>query len=94
MATPKKAPVSTPPLAIAPQPPTAKVPLAVPLTDQTARRTKKPLAPVEHPEARDSRGKATRTEIREIAPRVNAPRASAKPTERSSQPRSKKAGKK
>ena len=94
MAKPKKAVDSPPPLVVAPPPPTAQVPLAVPLKDQASRRTKKPLAAAEHPGARDSRGKATRTEVRQVAPRGKAPRASAKPAERSSQPRSKKAGKK
>jgi hypothetical protein len=87
MAKPKKAP-TTPPLVVVPPPPEVEVPLAVPLAEQTARRSKKPLAPVEHPGARDSAGKASRTEIRRVAPRATAPRKTGKPAERSSQPRS------
>jgi len=64
------------------------------LSEQTGRRTKKPLAAQEHPEARDSRGKASRAEIRNITHLDKAPRSSAKPAERSSQPRSHKAAKK
>lgn len=94
MAKTKNAPAPTPPLVVVPPRTEVEVPLAVALKDQTARRTKKPLAAHEHPDARDSRGKATRTEVRHIAPRSNAPRASAKTPERSSQPRSSKAGKK
>ena len=55
---------------------------------------KHPLAPREHVGARDSGGKATRTDIRREAPRVSAPRASVKTAERGGQPRSSKAGKK
>jgi hypothetical protein len=87
MAKPKK-PTITTPIVVVPPPPTAEVPLAVPLAEQAARRSKKPLAPVEHPGARDSAGKASRTEIRRVAPRATAPRKTGKPAERSSQPRS------
>ena len=59
-----------------------------------ATAKKHPLAPREHAGARDSGGKATRTDIRREAPRVSAPRASVKTAERGSQPRSSKAGKK
>ena len=87
MAKPQTTP-TTPPLVVVPPPPTAEVPLAVPLAEQTARRSKKPLAPVEHPDARNSAGKASRTEIRHVAHRSTAPRQTAKAPERSSQPRS------
>jgi|GEM_PF-6547783 len=87
MAKPKK-PAPIAPLVVVTPPPTAEVPLAVPLAEQTARRSKKPLAPVEHPGARDSAGKANRTEVRRVAPRAVAPRKTGKPAERSSQPRS------
>jgi hypothetical protein len=55
---------------------------------------KHPLTAREHSRARDISGKATRAEIRREAPRVSAPRTSAKPAERGGQQRSKKAGKK
>ena len=54
---------------------------------------KHPLAAREHPGARDISGKATRTDIRKESPRVQAPRASGKPTERGGQQRSNKSGK-
>lgn len=54
---------------------------------------KHPLAAKEHPDARATSGKASRTDIRKEAPRVSAPRASAKPAERGGQHRSNKAGK-
>lgn len=94
MAKPKKVPSAPAPLLVAPPPPTTEVPGAVPLAEQSARRTKKPLAPKENPGARDSRGKASRAEVRAVAPRASAPRRTGKPPERSSQPRSHKAGKK
>ncbi len=37
---------------------------------------KKPLSPREDPLARDTRGKATREDVRKVASPVNAPRAS------------------
>lgn len=52
---------------------------------------KHPLATKEHPDARSTSGKAGRTDIRKEAPRVSAPRTSAKPAERGGQHRSKKA---
>ena len=55
--------------------------------------TKRPPAAKEHPGARATSGKATRTDIRKEAPRVSAPRASSKPAERGGQHRSNKAGK-
>lgn len=77
------------------------VPTSEPLTPVLAKKatatalpSKHPLAPREHLGARDSGGKATRTDIRREAPRVSAPRASVKTAERGSQPRSSKAGKK
>ena len=54
---------------------------------------KHPPASKEHPDARGTSGKAGRTDIRKEAPRVAAPRASARPAERGGQPRSKRAGK-
>ncbi|MEI6358633.1 MAG: hypothetical protein WCP53_16265, partial [Verrucomicrobiota bacterium] len=52
---------------------------------------KHPLAAKEHPGARTTSGKAGRTDIRKEAPRVSAPRTSAKPAERGGQHRSNKA---
>jgi hypothetical protein len=94
MTKPKKKLPAPAPFLVAPPPPTAEVPGAVPLAEQSSRRTKKPLAPKENPGARDSRGKASRTEVRAVAPRASAPRKTGKPPERSGQPRSHKAGKK
>ncbi len=54
---------------------------------------KHPPASKEHPDARGTSGKPGRTDIRKEAPRVSAPRASAKPAERGGQHRSNKAGK-
>lgn len=88
MAKPKKSVDAPTPLVVVPPPPTVEVPLAVPLAEQSARRSKKPLSPVEHPDARTTAGKATRTEVRRVAPRATAPRKTGKPAERSSQPRS------
>ena len=77
------------------------VPTSEPLAPALAKKAtvkvlpgKHPLAPREHVGARDSGGKATRTDIRREAPRVSAPRASVKTAERGSQPRSNKSGKK
>jgi len=92
MTKPKKTTPAPVPFLVAPPPPKAEVLGAVPLAEQSARRTKKPLAPKENPGARDSRGKANRTEVRAVAPRASAPRKSEKPPERSGQPRSHKAG--
>lgn len=52
---------------------------------------KHPPAAKEHPDARSTSGKAGRTDIRKEAPRVSAPRTSAKPAERGGQHRSNKA---
>jgi len=59
-----------------------------------ASGTKRPSDPRENPAARDSRGTASRAEIRKENPRVPAPRASNRPVERRGQPRSRKAGSK
>ena len=81
--------------AAAPTPPAPKVP-AAPAAKKIVVNvppSKHPLAAREHVGARDSGGKATRTDIRREAPRVSAPRASAKTAERGGQHRSNKAGK-
>lgn len=80
---------AAPPLVVAPPAPHVELPGGVPLIDQPVHG-KVPLAPREHPDARDSRGKATRTEVRHEVHRVAAPRESLRPAERSRQPRSHK----
>ena len=55
---------------------------------------KRPSDPRENPAARDSKGKASRTEIRREEPRRSAPRTSNRAPERGNQPRSHKSGKK
>ncbi|MFM7215944.1 MAG: hypothetical protein ACKO3H_13810, partial [Verrucomicrobiota bacterium] len=87
-----KTPPSTPPAQV-------QTPIAPPHPDSLviAERNprspigpKHPLDPRENPAARDSRGTATRTEIRREAPRVTGPRLSLRPAERSGQDRSHK----
>lgn len=78
-----------PPLVVAPPAPTAELPGGIALADQPGR-TKAPLTEREHPGARDTHGKATRTEIRQEVHRVAAPRESLRPAERARQPRSHK----
>jgi len=51
---------------------------------------KKPSDPREYPLARDSRGSASRAEIRAKTPMVSSPRQSNRPTERSGQKRAHK----
>ena len=85
----KNAAAATPPLVVAPPAPHEELPGGVPLIDQPLHG-KVPLAPREHAGARDSRGKATRTEVRHEVRRVAAPRESLRPAERSRQPRSHK----
>lgn len=80
---------ATPPLVVAPPAPHEELPGGVALIDQPLHG-KVPLAPREHAGARDSRGKATRTEVRHEVRRVAAPRESLRPAERSRQPRSHK----
>jgi hypothetical protein len=77
------------PLVVVPPPP--QTPL-VAVRSARPKSAKRPADPRENPAARDVRGTANRTEIRREAPRVTAPRASQRPTERSGQPRSRKAG--
>lgn len=91
MPKPKKD--SKPSLVVVPPPPKVEKPGAVPLSEQSARR-KRPVAPREHPSARDTRGKATRSELRKTTARIAAPRATSNPPERSRQTRSHRAGKK
>jgi hypothetical protein len=55
---------------------------------------KRPSNPRENPAARDSQGKASRTEIRREEPRRSAPRTTNRTPERGNQPRSQKSGKK
>lgn len=80
---------AAPPLVVAPSAPHVELPGGVPLVDQPVLG-KHPLAPRDHPDARDSRGKASRTEVRHEVHRVAAPRESLRPAERSRQPRSHK----
>jgi len=56
----------------------------------TNKATKKPLAARDNPQARDSKGKASRTEIRKATTRVNAPRVSNRPVERGNSKKSSK----
>ena len=63
----------TAPLVVVPPRPMTELRGAVPLALQP-RSTKRPLDPRKSPGARDSRGTATRTEIRREAPRRSAPR--------------------
>lgn len=78
-----------PELVVAPPAPRVELPGAVPLVEQPLHG-KVPLAPREHPGARDRRGKANRTQLRHEVHRVAAPRESLRPAERSRQPRSHK----
>lgn len=81
--------VATTPLVVLPPAPHEELPGGVALIDQPLHG-KVPLSPREHAGARDSRGKATRTEVRHEVRRVAAPRESLRPAERSRQPRSHK----
>ncbi len=54
---------------------------------------KRPTDPGQNPAVRDSKGKASRTEIRREAPRRSAPRQTGRAPERGNQPRSHKSGK-
>jgi len=78
-----------PPVVVVPPPPTTELPGAVALVDQQARNLA-PLTEHEHPNARGTRLKADRTEVRHEVHRVAAPRESLRPAERASQPRSHK----
>jgi len=77
-----------PSLVVAPPPPETRVVAA--RGARKARSTKRPLDAREYPAARDSRGKASRTEIRRKETRVAAPRASNRTAERGNQSRSRK----
>lgn len=77
-----------PSLVVAPPPPETRVVAA--RGTRKARSTKRPLDAREYPAARDSRGKASRTEIRREGTRVAAPRASNRTAERGNQTRSHK----
>jgi len=71
----------------------AKATGSLPITPaKSIRGGKKPSDPREYPLARDARGSASRQEIRRMAPSVNAPRQSRRPTERSNQSRSHRSG--
>ncbi len=84
----KKTKTPTAALVVAPPPPAA-LPSKARLSTRDAVGSKHPSNPRENPAARDSRGTATRAEIRRETPRVAAPRQSARRAERHSQPRSK-----
>ena len=87
-----KKPTSTPaPLVVAPPAPVVVEPGAVANVLQNPSQ-KKPLTGAGHLDARDSRGTANRADARRTNPRIDAPRHTAAPQERSRQPRSHKAG--
>lgn len=92
MSKPKKNTKSS--LVVVPPPPTAEQPGAVALSEQGTRRKKSQVTPREHPDARDSRGKASRSEVRKTTARIAAPRANGNPPERARQTRSHRSGKK
>ena len=87
----KSSPAPKPGLVVTPARPDTAATASIALPPVVGK--KHPLAAKEHPDARTTSGKASRTEIRKEAPRVSAPRASAKPAERGGQHRSNKAGK-
>ena len=93
MAKDKKTP-STPapaPILVAPPAPTAIEPGAVaPVLQQISKKV--PTTGPGHFGARDERGKASRTDARRTNQRIDAPRHTSAPAERSRQPRSHKAG--
>ena len=84
-----KNPSSSTPSPVVVSPPPAVAPEKIRSAAGKTLPTKHPLDPRENPAARDSRGTATRTEIRRESPRVTAPRESGRTPERHSQPRSK-----
>lgn len=88
MAKTKNPPSPAPSLVVVPPPP-APAPENIRAAAGKTLATKRPRDPRENPTARDSRGTATRAEIRRESPQVTAPRASGRRPERSSQPRSK-----
>ncbi|GDY22353.1 hypothetical protein LBMAG56_37000 [Verrucomicrobiota bacterium] len=88
MAKTKTTPPTAPSLVVVPPPPVAP-PEKIRAAAGKTLPTKRPLDPRENPAARDSRGTATRAEIRRESPQVTAPRASGRRPERSGQPRSK-----
>jgi hypothetical protein len=75
-------------LVVAPPPPKTRVVTA--RSPRKAQSTKRPLDAREYPAARDSRGKASRAEIRREGTRIAAPRASNRTAERGNQSRSHK----
>ena len=87
MANTKKASSPAPSLVVVPPPPAAP-PERIRAAAGKTLATKRPRDPRENPAARDSRGTATRAEIRRESPQVTAPRASGRTPERHSQPRS------
>lgn len=88
MAKTKKASPPAPSLVVVPPPPAA-APEKIRATAGKTLATKHPLDPRKSSAARDSRGTATRAEIRRESAQVTAPRASGRTPERHSQPRSK-----
>ena len=87
MAKTNKTSSAAPSLVVAPSPPAAALE-KIRAAAGKSLATKRPLDPRENSAARDSRGTATRTEIRRESPQVTAPRASGRRPERHSQPRS------
>lgn len=87
----KSSPAPKPGIVVIPARPDTKAAASIALPPVAGK--KHPLAAKEHPDARATSGKPGRTDIRKEAPRVSAPRASAKPAERGGQHRSNKAGK-
>ena len=88
MAKKTKNPSAAPALVVAPPPPAAP-PESVRASARKIVGSKHPLDPRENPAARDSRGSASRAEIRRETSHIPAPRQSARRAERHSQPRSK-----
>ena len=88
MAKKNTTPSAAPALVVAPPPPAA-----LPSKNRSSTRdvvgSKHPSDPRENPAARDSRGTATRAEIRRETSHVEAPRQSGRRAERHNQPRSK-----
>ena len=79
---------TAPALVIVPPPPAAP-PEKIRATARKVVGSKRPLDPRENPAARDSRGTASRAEIRRETSQVAAPRQSERRPERHNQPRSK-----
>jgi hypothetical protein len=90
--SPKPAVARKPSLVVLPPPPETPV-IAVRSTKAVISK-KRPTDPRQNPTVRDSKGKASRTEIRREEPRRTAPRSTGRAPERGNQPRSHKSGKK